>query len=387
MRLKKKILNSLLIVTVFSFAVIPGYAAEPIRLTGINGKVIAFDGIREAVPKGLWLKLTPDSKETAVPWAKFDIPALKSAQPKIYAAWEAGQKGESTLLELGSYERSVVDLSLANVSEAVSVHSDAKNHPGAEALNILPYLYKTGSGDHPLPFRFYAPDIEYRENDEKLPLVIWLHGAGSGGTDNSKNVSVGLAKAIFGTDGKGKKKCFIMYPQFHDEYNWWTYVSSKRGPRKGTAGRQIIGLTDEICEKIPAVDSQRIYLMGLSQGGFGIPYLVTAYPNRFAAQVLISGMTWSVPWNKKNVIPSWLFYSEDDPIMHQNGKDYGAEMTAALLGVADKDRIKVTIYKDAGHVGPMKRALENPELFPWLFKQKSEGSPKRDEGLMSKHFD
>ena len=73
--------------------------------------------------------------------------------------------------------------------------------------------------------------------------------------------------------------------------------------------------------------------------------------------------------------------------MHQNGKDYGAEMTAALLGVADKDRIKVTIYKDAGHVGPMKRALENPELFPWLFKQKSEGSPKRDEGLMSKHFD
>ena len=248
--MKKKILNSLLIVTVFSFAVIPGYAAEPIRLTGINGKVIAFDGIREAVPKGLWLKLTPDSKETAVPWAKFDIPALKSAQPKIYAAWEAGQKGESTLLELGSYERSVVDLSLANVSEAVSVHSDAKNHPGAEALNILPYLYKTGSGDHPLPFRFYAPDIEYRENDEKLPLVIWLHGAGSGGTDNSKNVSVGLAKAIFGTDGKGKKKCFIMYPQFHDEYNWWTYVSSKRGPRKGTAGRQIIGLTDEICEKI-----------------------------------------------------------------------------------------------------------------------------------------
>ena len=81
--------------------------------------------------------------------------------------------------------------------------------------------------------------------------------------------------------------------------------------------------------------------MGMSQGGFGIPYLVTSYPNRFAAQVLVSGMTWTVPWTKKNVIPSWLYYSHDDPIMHQNGKDYGAEMTETLLEVADEEISKV----------------------------------------------
>ena len=87
------------------------------------------------------------------------------------------------------------------------------------------------------------------------------------------------------------------------------------------------------------------------------------------------------------MIPSWLYYSHDDPIMHQNGKDYGAEMTEALLGVADEELIQITTYDDEGHSGPLRRAMEDATLWPWLYAQKNEATPRRDDALVSQYFD
>ncbi|MEM1444316.1 MAG: PHB depolymerase family esterase, partial [Verrucomicrobiota bacterium] len=278
--------------------------AESISLKGANGRTITVVGIREAVPQGLWLKVQADGEEIAVAWDKLDLTSLEAEHPDIHTAWEAARGGESTLLELGSYERAKQSLVIADAIEKVVTHDAAESHPAADGLAIQPYLYESGDGNHPLPFRFFAPDLEIREGDEKLPLIVWLHGAGSGGTDNKKNVNVNLARAVLSEANPIAGKCCLLYPQFHDEYNWWTYTSKAGQPKRGVPGRQIHDLVDEIVASMP-VDGDRIYLMGMSQGGFGIPYLVTSYPNRFAAQVLISGMTWSVPWSRRNVIPSW----------------------------------------------------------------------------------
>lgn len=369
------------------FSVSLGFAsllvAEPVQITGSNGRVIPFDGIREAVPQGLWLRVKEGGDEVAVPWSKLDLEALKSEHPVIHEAYQKAEVGESTVLELGSYERVVVNLAIDAALEKVSLHAEAKSHPAAEELNFKPYLYSSGGDDHPLPFRFFAPDREIREGDEKLPLVVWLHGAGSGGDDNFKSANVNLARKLADLEAES----FLLCPQFHDEYNWWTYVSKDGTAKKGIPGRQILDLLDEICEGIPAVDTDRIYIMGMSQGGFGIPYLVTAYPNRFAAQVLIAGMTWTVPWDSKNYIPTWLFYSKDDPIMNQNGTDYGSKMVSALQAVCGTSGIKTMVYEDAGHGGTLGRALDDPGLFDWLFSQKNTNKPKRDDGIISDHFD
>jgi len=358
-------------------------AAEPVQIQGSNGRVIPFDGIREAVPQGLWLRVQEGGEEVAVAWSKLDIESLKVDHPKIHEAYLNAQAGESTLLELGSYERATVSFEIDSAVEKVTAHTGAKDHPAADELNLKPYLYASGGEDHPLPFRFFAPDREFRIGDEKIPLVVWLHGAGSGGDDNFKNANVNLAKKLtdYGQDA------FFLCPQFHDEYNWWTYVSKSGEAKRGVPGRQILDLLDDICASIPAVDPGRIYIMGMSQGGFGIPYLVTAYPNRFAAQVLIAGMTWRVPWSSNNYLPTYLFYSKDDPIMNQNGTDYGAEMITTLQGVAGTTGIKTMVYEDAGHGGTLGRAIDDPGLFDWLFEQKNEETPKRDSAVMSQHFD
>jgi len=129
----------------------------------------------------------------AVAWSKLDVESLKTEHPVIYAAWEAAQRGEATLLELGSYERAKANLKIDEVIEKVTVHADAASNPRSESLRVLHYLYNTGGEDYPMPFRFHAPDIEFREGDEKIPLIVWLHGAVSGQTDNAKNANLNLA--------------------------------------------------------------------------------------------------------------------------------------------------------------------------------------------------
>lgn len=358
-------------------------AAEPIQIKGSNGRVIPFDGIREAVQQGLWLRVQEGGDEIAIAWTKLDLDALKLDHPEIHAAYLKAQTGESTLLELGSYERPLTNLPIAEAVQKVQEHTSAKAHPAADELGLKPYLYDSGADDHPLPFRFFTPEAELREGDEKLPLIVWLHGAGSGGDDNFKNTNLNLARKL----AEHEQDAYLLCPQFHDEYNWWTYVSKNGQPKKGVPGRQILDLLDDICDAIPAVDPDRIYIMGMSQGGFGIPYLVTAYPNRFAAQVLIAGMTWRVPWTSDNYLPTYLFYSKDDPIMNQNGTDYGAEMITTLQGVVGTGEIKTMVYEDAGHGGTLGRALDDAELYDWLFAQKNSKTPKRDTALVSAHFD
>ncbi|MEM7603254.1 MAG: hypothetical protein AAF357_17815, partial [Verrucomicrobiota bacterium] len=207
--------------------------AEPIEIKGSNGRIIPFDGIREAVPQGLWLRVREGGEEVAVTWSKLDLDALESDHPEIHAAYLKSQSGESTLLELGSYERPLINLPIAEAIEKVESHTEAKPHPNADNLELKPYLYRSGGDDHPLPFRFYAPATELREGDGNFPLIVWLHGAGSGGNDNFKNANLNLARKLT----EHEQDSFFLCPQFHDEYNWWTYVSKSGQPKRGVPGK------------------------------------------------------------------------------------------------------------------------------------------------------
>ncbi len=347
--------------------------AEPISIQGANGKVVPFAGIKLAKPEGLVLQVRPDSPQTLVSWDKIDLAALERDHPEIHAAYRRSRLGYPTVLELGTFEPKPMSAELDALLDSVSLHAGARYSP-AEDVGVRAYLYQHATGA-PLPLRFGAPRRELRQGDQ-FPLVVWLHGSGSGGEDNARNVNMKLVETLFPRTGDPKPafgECFLLAPQCREGTTWWNAP-----PRSGYPGGQTLDFIDVLCEAIPAIDPTRIYILGYSQGAFAVPHLVTAYPNRFAAAVMIAGGSKGpyAPWDKRNVVPTWTFFSTDDPVVMQyNG--VVAQMVSQLRQLAPIDT-KVTVYEDAGHGGTLTRAFGEELLFSWLFTFRIKDPPVRD---------
>ena len=203
-----------------------------------------------------------------------------------------------------------------------------------------------------MKYLVYLPK-DYDQKDS-WPVLLFLHGSGERG-DNLDLVKVhGPPKLIAG----GKQFPFIVVsPQCPKEQSW--------EPFKLTA------LLDEIGEKYK-VDQDRIYVTGISMGGFGTWALASHSPNRFAAIVPICGG--GDPSRAKRIahIPAWVFHGGKDPTVPvENSK----KMVEALKKNGGDP--KFTIYSEAGH-DSWTQAYNTPELYEWLLQQKRTGK-KADE--------
>lgn len=123
----------------------------------------------------------------------------------------------------------------------------------------------------------YLPE-DYDENN-KYPLVLFLHGAGERGTNLDSVANHGFLQYVREEDRQYPFICIA--PQCPNGKYWGCYTES------------IIAFLDYICAKMP-VDNERIYLTGLSMGGTGTWMLAMADPERFAAiaPVCGSGICW-----------------------------------------------------------------------------------------------
>ena len=184
------------------------------------------------------------------------------------------------------------------------------------------------------------------DQKESWPLMLFLHGAGERGDNLDRVRQHGPPKLI----DAGKQFPFIVVsPQCPNGQSW--------EPFKLTA------LLDEIAEKYK-VDQDRIYLTGLSMGGFGTWALAAHTPNRFAAIVPICGGG-DPSWARRIAhIPAWVFHGGKDPTVPiENSK----KMVEALKKAGGDP--KFTIYPDAGH-DSWTQAYNTPELYEWLLQQK-----------------
>lgn len=198
----------------------------------------------------------------------------------------------------------------------------------------------------PLQYLLYIPQGESKPAD-KLPLVLFLHGGGEGGNDIEKVKKHGLPKLI----EEGKQFPFVVVsPQNPSETQFWD-------------DQQLIRLLDELEAELP-VDPSRIYLTGLSRGGYGAWRLAIQNPDRFAALVPISGGG-ALPYAKKlKDVPTWVFHGAKDRVIPL------AESQRMVDALREADgNVKFTIYPEAGH-DAWTETYENPELYVWLLKQK-----------------
>ena len=201
-----------------------------------------------------------------------------------------------------------------------------------------------------LNYLLFLPD-GYDENAEKKwPFILFLHGAGERGDDLERVKFHGPPKLI----EQGKELPFIIASPQCPESSWWT-----------TENEALNALLDELVTKY-SIDEDRIYLTGLSMGGFGTWSLAVTYPERFAAIAPICGGGDPKKANALKDIPIWVFHGAKDEVVSPEKSE---EMVNALKEAGGD--VQYTVYPEADH-DSWTETYNNPKLYEWFLKHKRE---------------
>ncbi|MBN9382221.1 MAG: prolyl oligopeptidase family serine peptidase [Chitinophagaceae bacterium] len=190
------------------------------------------------------------------------------------------------------------------------------------------------------------PDGYNNDTTQRWPLVLFLHGSGERGTDVEKVKTHGPPKLV----AEGKKFPFIL-------------VSPQAPPGFGWEVENLYHLLQDI-KKTYRVNDSRIYLTGLSMGGYGTWALAMKHPEEFAAIIPICGGGDTTDAWKLRHIPIWCFHGALDknvPVA-QDSQMIRAAMVYNPL-------VKFTVYPDLEH-NSWERTYNNDSVYQWMLAQK-----------------
>jgi predicted peptidase len=223
---------------------------------------------------------------------------------------------------------------------AMLFSSNANADPGSQTAQKL-----DAQRQIQMDYLLYLPD-DY-ESKESWPLMLFLHGAGERGNDLELVKKHGPPKLA----AAGKSFPFIIVsPQCPQDLSWEPVELST--------------LLDSIAEKYK-VDENRVYVTGLSMGGFGTWRLAAYSPERFAAIAPICGggePFWAKSYRN---LPTWVFHGALDSVVPLHRSE---EMVAAMKKANVPP--KFTVYPDANH-DSWTQTYDNPLLYEWMLSQKN----------------
>lgn len=230
---------------------------------------------------------------------------------------------------------------------------------GCERLETTKVAYQTGQ--YPKDFKkqimttlmckylLYLPE-GYSHSGPAWPMMLFLHGAGERGDDLEKVKVHGPPKIV---EGRKDFPFIVVSPQCPSD-SWW--------PKKTEMLKNLVG---EIAASYN-VDEERIYLTGLSMGGYGTWSLASEYPERFAAIAPICGGGEPFFGHKLRDVPVWAFHGAKDNVVPLEKSEQMVDAIKAAGGEA-----KLTVYPDAGH-DSWTATYENEKLYEWFLKHKRE---------------
>jgi predicted peptidase len=198
-----------------------------------------------------------------------------------------------------------------------------------------------------LKYLLYLPP-GYDEKGKPWPLIIFLHGRGQRGNDLEKVKVNGIPEMI---ENKKYFPFVIISPQCPEKANWVDCAMLLKT------------MIDCIKSKYN-VDASRIYLTGISMGGFGTWYMAERYPEEFAAIAPICGGG-DPKFAKDLNMAIWVFHgAKDNAVPIQRSQ----EMVDAVKAAGGD--VKFTIYPELGH-DCWNAAYENEELYKWFLSHKT----------------
>ena len=225
-----------------------------------------------------------------------------------------------------------------------------------------------GEGETELRYRLMKPE-DY-DPKKKYPLVLFLHGAGERGDDNTIQLVHGMAD-FARDDNRDQYRCFVMAPQCPKNKKWVEVDWSQSFHDMPEEPSESIALTMQAIDALKkefGLDEERFYVTGLSMGGYGTWDLISRYPDKFAAAVPICGGGDEVYAARLTKIPIWAFHGTlDKAVPPQRSR----RMIKAIEVAGGKP--KYTEYPEVGHDSWVK-AYSDPEMLAWLFSQQRKSS-------------
>lgn len=201
---------------------------------------------------------------------------------------------------------------------------------------------------------------------QKYPLVLFLHGAGERGADNAAQLKYG-APLFLKPDVREKYACFVVAPQCPAEQKWADIDWSSDTPTQPERVSAPMGLTlaaIEALQKEFSIDADRLYVTGLSMGGYGTWDLITRFPAKWAAAAPICGGGDKAKAALAKAVPVWAFHGVEDPAVKLART---VEMIDAIKAAGGNALFSE--YPYLAH-DSWTTAYQEPQFLPWLFAQR-----------------
>ena len=216
-----------------------------------------------------------------------------------------------------------------------------------------------------LNYRMLFPDADTMR---KYPLVIFLHGAGERGNDNDAQLKWGVMN--FATDEMMKMHpAFVIAPQCPTGLTWSNFSRTNNNrlmtlqPNPSKPMELVIALIQQVIKKAP-IDTNRIYITGLSMGGFGTFDAIERYPNLFAAAMPVCGGGDTSKAASIAHIPMWIYHGSEDPAVNPYNS---VDMVYALMKAGAHPGF--TVVPETGHFSWI-AAYSDELAIEWLFRQR-----------------
>jgi predicted peptidase len=234
-----------------------------------------------------------------------------------------------------------------SISPSAASADDAKT-------GFVDKVYKDSDGE--FPFVVFVPK-DYK-GDKEYPVILFLHGAGEtkgkGKGKGKMPAEVGIGPAI-----KKREKTFpfiTIIPQA-ETFGWGADTAN---------AKRALGMLEQV-QKEYKTDPKRVYLTGLSMGGFGTWSLAAKYPDKWAAIAPVCGGGNVKDAAKIKDLPIWCFHGDADTAVKV---ELSRNMIKAVEEAGGKP--KYTEYPKVGH-NSWDKAYGTDELYTWFLEHKKKG--------------